>query len=117
MGSLLSEMLVQALGSHPNVGDIRGRGLFWGIELVADKAGAVPFPVGEHVAMDIAELGLTEKYGIAVYPGSGTVDGVNGDHVILAPPYNVTKEDVKFMAETMAKLITDYFSAKLGAAS
>lgn len=116
MGSLLSELLTQGLGSHPNVGDIRGRGLFWGIEFVADKAGAVPFPAEDHVAMDIAELGLGEKYGIAVYPGSGTVDGIRGDHIIIAPPYNITKEDVKFIAETVSRLVTDYFSAKTGVA-
>ena len=80
MGKTLGELLNAKISSHPNVGDIRGRGLFWGIEFVSDKKTAIPFPSNKHVAMAITELGLSEKYGVAVYPGSGTADGVNGDH-------------------------------------
>jgi adenosylmethionine-8-amino-7-oxononanoate aminotransferase len=80
MGKLLGETLAAKIRSHPNVGDIRGRGLFWGIEFVSDKKTALPFPAHKHVAMAITELGLSEQYGVAVYPGSGTADGVNGDH-------------------------------------
>jgi len=60
--------------------------------------------------MEIAELGLDEKYSMAVYPGTGTADGVNGDHIILSPPYNVTGADIEAMVSTIARLITDYFS-------
>lgn len=87
MGDLMSGLLSKRLSDHPNVGDIRGRGLFWGIEFVADKESSRPFPSDAHVAMEIAEQGLTEPYGIAVYPGTGSADGILGDHIILSPPY------------------------------
>ncbi|OAA68538.1 exocyst complex protein exo70 [Niveomyces insectorum RCEF 264] len=117
LGAVLSERLVQRLGHHPNVGDIRGRGFFWGIEFVRDKASAQPFPAGDHVAMEVAELGLQRAYSIAVYPGSGTVDGVCGDHIILAPPYNATRKDIDTIVDMVARLVEDYFAAKNGAAA
>ncbi|ORY64962.1 exocyst complex protein exo70 [Pseudomassariella vexata] len=101
MGSLLSARLQELLGSHPNVGNIRGRGLFWGIEFVKDKSSKSPFPATDNVAMEIAELGLTEPYGIAVYPGSGTIDGINGDHIIVSPPYNTTVEEVEKIGQLL----------------
>ncbi len=114
LGDFLAEMLRLRVGNHPNVGDIRGRGFFWGIEFVADKTTGAPFPVDEGVAMAVAELGLTDRYNMGVYPGTGTVDGVNGDHIIISPPYNVTKEEVVYLVETVCRLINDYFSAKTG---
>jgi len=110
MGDLLSRLLFDRIASHANVGNIRGRGLFWGIEFVADKKGAIPFPASRHVAMEISELSLHEKYSLAVYPGSGTVDGVSGDHIILSPPYNVSQAEIESMVDTVGRLITDYFS-------
>ena len=110
MGDVISQLLTQRIAGHPHVGNIRGRGLFWGIEFVADKHSATPFPVSRHVAMEISELGLHEKYSLAVYPGSGTVDGVNGDHIILSPPYNVTRAEVESMVDAIRRLINDYFS-------
>ncbi|KAI0132012.1 exocyst complex protein exo70 [Xylariales sp. AK1849] len=95
MGDLLSRRLTEKLSSHPNVGSIRGRGLFWGIEFVATKSTKEPFPVTANVAMEIAELGLSEPYGIAIYPGTGTVDGINGDHVIVSPPYNSAADEIE----------------------
>ena len=109
MGTLLSDMLIKRIGGHPNVGDIRGRGLFWGIEFVLEKAQSTPFPPEACVAMGICEMGLSHKYNIAVYPGSGTAEGVKGDHIIIAPPYNITQADVVFIVETVSKLIEDFF--------
>ncbi len=112
MGALLSDMLRRRLGSHPNVGDIRGRGLFWGIEFVADKHTARPFAARAHVALEIAERGLGEKYGIAVYPCSGIANGVDGDVVVVSPSYTVTEDDIVFIVDTVSRLITDYFASK-----
>lgn len=109
LGLLLGERLKEEIGHHPNVGDIRGRGFFWGIEFVADKETSAPFPAEAHVAMEICALGLTEKYSINVYPGSGTVDGVRGDHIIISPPYNVNRDDVELVVKTVAGLVGDYF--------
>lgn len=110
MGKLLEKRLRERVGEHPNVGDIRGRGLFWGIEFVQDRATKTPFEASREVAVRINELGLTERYSIVVYPGSGTVDGVNGDHIIIAPPYTVTAEDVEYIVQTVSSLIEDFFS-------
>jgi adenosylmethionine-8-amino-7-oxononanoate aminotransferase len=112
MGSLLSQLLTEQLSQHPNVGDVRGRGLFWGIEFVADKSTRQPFPAAANVAMGIAELGLGAPYGIAVYPGTGTVDGSNGDHVIVSPPYNVTEDVIRGIAAIIQRLVADYFVLK-----
>lgn len=110
MGGILESRLRESIADHPNVGDIRGRGLFWGIEFVHDKATKTPFPANQMVALRIGELGLTERYSIVVYPGSGTADGVNGDHIILAPPYNVTAGDVEYIVQTVSGLIDDFFA-------
>lgn len=112
MGDLMSTKLVELLQNHPNVGNIRGRGLFWGVEFVANKATKEPFPVAANVAMGLAELGLTEPYKIAIYPGTGTADGVNGDHVILSPPYNITAAEVEKIVNIMRRLVDDFFSSK-----
>ncbi|KAK3503096.1 pyridoxal phosphate-dependent transferase [Neurospora crassa] len=114
MGDLLSSRLREILASHPNVGDIRGRGLFWGIEFVADKENMAPFPSEDHVCMEICQLGLTDKYGINVYPGGGSVDGITGDHIIISPAFNISREDVEWIAATVGRLVSDYFAAKAG---
>lgn len=113
MGELLGEMLKEALGSHPHVGDIRGRGLFWAIELVQDRSTKCPFPAKDAIAMNISELALTDRYSMMVYPGAGTADGVNGDHIILAPPYTVTAEDIEHIVQTVERVIADYFIQRL----
>ncbi|CAK7198255.1 hypothetical protein SEUCBS139899_000914 [Sporothrix eucalyptigena] len=113
LGPVLADLLAQRLGDHPNVGNIRGRGFFWGIEFVQDKNSARPFPVEDHVAMEIAELGLSSAdYAIAVYPGSGTVDGRSGDHIILAPAYNATRAEIHTIVDRVARLVEGYFAAK-----
>ncbi|KAI1131368.1 exocyst complex protein exo70 [Nemania abortiva] len=102
MGGLLSARLKDLLSNHPNVGDIRGSGLFWGIEFVMDKTTNEPFPSSAGVAQGISELGLTKPYCMAVYPSSGTADGINGDHIIISPPYNISPADVETIATTVA---------------
>ncbi|KAK4662993.1 hypothetical protein QC763_601290 [Podospora pseudopauciseta] len=110
MGRLLSQGLKRRIGNHPNVADIRGRGLFWGIEFVSDKKSSTPFPEEVHVAMVISKLGLDPKYGINVYPGAGSADGRLGDHIIISPAFNIRKEDVEWIVETVGRLVDDYFA-------
>lgn len=110
MGELLGGLLKERLGSHPHVGDIRGRGLFWAIEFVQDRSTKSPFPAKDMVATQISELALTDRYSMMTYPGAGTADGVNGDHIILAPPYTVTAEDVGYIVATISKVVVSYFS-------
>ncbi|OHW96724.1 aminotransferase [Colletotrichum incanum] len=111
MGQMLSELLREGLRDVPYVGDIRGKGLFWGIEFVLDRDSKEPWPQEAQVAAGISDLGRTEEYGIVVYPGTGTVDGILGDHIIVAPPYTVTTSDVEYVAETVTRLIKGYFSS------
>ncbi len=113
MGNLLSTRLRDLLSEHPNVGDIRGRGLFWGIELVANRSTKVPFPAVDGVALRIAEFGLKEPYCVAVYPASGTVDGINGDHIIISPAYNTTTEEIEDIAIRVQRVVNDYFASKM----
>ena len=87
LGVMLEDRLHDRFGNHRHVGDIRGRGLFWAIELVADRLTKEPFD---------AKLGLNGRVkreamarGMICYPMGGTIDGRRGDHVILAPPYNL----------------------------
>ncbi|KAL2157496.1 hypothetical protein VTH06DRAFT_6047 [Thermothelomyces fergusii] len=111
MGELLCRRLQERLGAHPNVGNIRGRGLFWGIEFVADKATMEPFPVENHVAAAICERGLTEEYSISLYPGTGSADGIRGDHIIVSPAYNVRKDEIEWIAATLGRLVHDFFGS------
>jgi len=85
MGAHLAERLVARFGNHAHVGDIRGRGLFQAIELVADRASKEPFDPTLHIADRVREAAF--NHGLACYPMNGTIDGTRGDHVILAPPY------------------------------
>lgn len=110
MGQLLSKLLIEQLSSHPNVGNIRGRGLFWGVEFVADKQTKAPFPSSAHVAMEMCERGLTEAYELSLYPaGGGGEEGLQGDSIIISPPYTVTKEEIEMLVSTLARLINDHF--------
>ena len=89
-GAALQGMLQRRFGDHPHVGDIRGRGLFWGVELVADRASKQWFDPARKLHARIKAEAMTE--GLMVYPMSGTVDGVRGDHILLAPPF-ISSED------------------------
>ena len=92
MGNRLRRGLAERFGDHPNVGDIRGRGLFQALEFVADRPSKRPFDPALRLHARLKAAALAE--GLAVYPGGGTIDGVNGDHVLLAPPYIATAEDI-----------------------
>ncbi|KAK0636885.1 pyridoxal phosphate-dependent transferase [Bombardia bombarda] len=102
MGDLLAKGLHERLAHHPNVGNIRGRGLFWGIEFVADKDPLLLFPDDAHVSMDICEMGLQKPYSINVYPASIST-------IIISPAFNATKEVIETIVETVSRLVSDYF--------
>ncbi len=92
MGRQLMDRLTERFGNHHHVGDIRGRGLFVGLELVADRARKQPFDPAEKRHARIKTEAM--KRGLMVYPMGGTVDGRQGDHVLLAPPFIVTDDDL-----------------------
>ncbi len=92
MGEKLQSALEARFGQHPHVGDIRGRGLFRGIELVADRDSKRPFDPSLGCAGKIKKAAFEE--GLICYPMSGTRDGKYGDHILLAPPFIVTEDHI-----------------------
>ena len=86
-GDLLSNALHERFGNHAHIGDIRGRGLFQGFELVADRTTKEPFDPALQLHARIKAAAM--EGGLICYPGGGTADGVRGDHVLLAPPFIV----------------------------
>ncbi|WP_108448901.1 aspartate aminotransferase family protein [Halomonas sp. BN3-1] len=89
-GEALRARLHQRFGDHPHVGDIRGRGLFLGLELVADRASKEPFDPDQRLNAAVKAAAMDQ--GLMCYPAGGTLDGRRGDHVLLAPPY-IVEED------------------------
>ena len=101
MGDKLHDALITALGQHENIGDIRGRGLFQGVEFVADRATKTPFDPARGLAGKIKKIAF--ENGLICYPMPGTRDGKKGDHLLLAPPFIITDEQVD---EVVSKLTT-----------
>ena len=92
MGAALRAGLEDEFGQHPNVGDIRGRGLFQAIELVQDRDNKDPFDPGLKLAASIKQHAF--EAGLICYPGTGTIDGRRGDHILLAPPFIIDQSHV-----------------------
>ncbi len=102
-GHGLAERLRATLGTHPHVGDIRGRGLFWGVELVADRATKAPFDPARRLHAAVKREAMAR--GLMVYPMGGTIDGRRGDHVLLAPPFIVSDAELDAIVERLAAAI------------
>jgi adenosylmethionine-8-amino-7-oxononanoate aminotransferase len=113
-GEGLAARLAAALGEHPNVGDLRGRGLFRGIELVADRASKAPFDPALRLHARIKAQAMAR--GLMVYPMGGTIDGQRGDHVLLAPPFTVSDGELDAIVERLAQAL-DAALAELPAAA
>jgi len=101
----LFSALSQAFGQHPHVGDIRGRGLLIGLELVADRGTKATF--GPDCMVWNAIQGAGMRHGLLCYPGFGTADGVNGDHVLLAPPFIIDNGHIDEIVEKLTRAIDD----------
>lgn len=102
-GAALGGRLKLAFGQHPHIGDVRGRGLFWTIEIVADRQSKKPFPAAANLAARIKSQ--AQDAGLLVYPSAGCVDGVNGDHVLLAPPYTVSDGELDSIVTTLKHVV------------
>jgi adenosylmethionine-8-amino-7-oxononanoate aminotransferase len=98
-GRHLERRLVERFGNHRHVGDIRGRGLFQAIELVEDRATRKPFDPALKLNHRIKAAAF--EGGLACYPAGGTVDGRSGDHVLLAPPYIATADDIDMIVDRL----------------
>ena len=102
-GADLMQRLDARFGNHPNIGDIRGRGLLIAMELVADRQIKAPFDPGL-VMHQRAKADAFDR-GLLIYPSGGTIDGRNGDHILLAPPYNVTGEELDTIVDLLGQTV------------
>lgn len=103
MGERLQKGLEAALGTSPYVGDIRGRGLFRGIELVADREHKTPFDPTRKIHAKVKRQAMAR--GLISYPMGGTIDGVHGDHILLAPPYTINAGEIDLLIERITQAI------------
>jgi adenosylmethionine-8-amino-7-oxononanoate aminotransferase len=98
-GARLEALLRERFGASPHIGDIRGRGLFWAIELVADRTTKTPFPASLKLHARIKEHALAR--GLICYPSGGAADGESGDHVLIAPPFTVSESELEEIADRL----------------
>ncbi len=103
MGGHLRARLQTTFGQHSHVGDIRGRGLFQAIELVADRETKTPFDPARKLHAKIKAEAMAR--GLMVYPMGGTIDGVQGDHVLMAPPFIVNEADLDEITGRLAEAV------------
>ncbi|RWN03557.1 MAG: aspartate aminotransferase family protein [Mesorhizobium sp.] len=103
MGEHLSRRLGERFGNHAHIGDIRGRGLFMGVELVEDRTTKAPFDPERKLNAKIKREAMAR--GLLVYPAGGTIDGVRGDHVLLAPPFIIDAAAIDAVVERLGDAI------------
>ena len=102
-GSRLLALVGERLGGHPNVGEVRGRGLLVGVELVADRATRRPFPRSARLIE--AVMAHATASGLLIYHGTGNADGTNGDTVLLGPPFVVTDSELASIADRLGDAV------------
>lgn len=102
-GQQLAQALHERFSKHPHVGNLRGRGLFQGIELVADRDTKIPFDAKDKIHARIKTEALAR--GLMVYPMGGTIDGSIGDHVLLAPPFISTAEVIDTIVDRLGEAV------------
>ena len=138
LGRLLESKLRETFATHPQVGNIRGRGLFWAVsldgfpcitsipsassfcplltsaraklEFVKERASKEPFDPVLAVATAVHNEGILQVPGIMMYPGVGSADGQKGDHIIIAPPYTVTAEEIEMIVAAARKAVDSAFN-------
>ncbi len=103
MGARLKDALIERIGQHPHVGDIRGRGLFIGVELVADRETKAPFDPARRVHGKVERFAF--ENGLVCYPMGGTIDGKTGDHVLLAPPFIITDGQIDELTDKFSSAV------------
>ena len=99
MGARLERRLNERFAQHPFVGDIRGRGLFLALELVSDRASKRPFDPALKLHARVKREAMAQ--GLMVYPMGGAIDGVQGDHILLAPPFIIGPSEVDMIVERL----------------
>ena len=108
-GAGLETRLRARFGEHPQVGEIRGCGLFWALELVEDRASKKPFDPKRRINARLKPRAL--ENGLMCYPMGGSLDGVAGDHVMLAPPYIISEAQLDEAVDKLARSIDEVIAA------
>lgn len=101
MGVKLEKLLHEAFDGAKHVADIRGRGLLQAVEFMLDPQTKIPF--AKHTEFGAKVQRAAFRLGVALYPGAGTIDGVVGDHVLIAPAYNVSEEELECTVKELRK--------------
>ncbi len=107
-GDALRSALAERFGGHPHVGDIRGRGLFIGLELVADRESKAPFDPTLQLAQVVKREAMNA--GLMCYPMGGTIDGRSGNHVLLAPPFLINDRQVNEIVDKLTVAFANTFA-------
>jgi adenosylmethionine-8-amino-7-oxononanoate aminotransferase len=102
-GDRLRALLTARLAAHPNVGEIRGRGLLQGVELVADRETRLPFPRADRVTERV--VATARDAGVLLYSGTGNANGTDGDQLLLGPPFVVTEEELARIVDVLGSAI------------
>ena len=102
-GQILQVLLKDKLAPLKWIGDIRGMGLMWGVELVQDKQSKTPFDPQLHISQKVADAAF--QRGLIIYPGSGCVDGINGDHFMIGPPFTITEQQIESLVEILCQTL------------
>ena len=102
-GLMLRRLLAEKFQNHAHVGDIRGRGLFWGLELVQARASQAPFDPARRLHAQVKAAAF--ERGLLVYPMGGTLDGRYGDHILLAPPFIATEDELAQIVDRLAAAV------------
>ncbi len=103
LGPYLRRGLEQIQARHPMVGDVRGIGFMQGMEFVQERETKTPFPAAQRIARRVCDAALEE--GLVVYPGTGSVDGVQGDHLLITPPLIITRPQIDELLEKLDRAI------------
>ncbi|MFN3643594.1 MAG: aspartate aminotransferase family protein [Gemmobacter sp.] len=109
IGALLEAALTDRFGQHPHVGDIRGRGLFRGLELVADRETREPFDPARRLHVRVKAAAM--EAGLICYPMGGTLDGQRGDHILLAPPFIIEPAQIEELTGKLARALDQAMAA------
>jgi adenosylmethionine-8-amino-7-oxononanoate aminotransferase len=113
LGAMLLAALAARFASHPHVGEVRGRGLFAALELVADRESRASFPRAARLAEGVAAA--ARERGLLVYPASGHANGTDGDLILLGPPFVITEAELGLIVERLAAALEDALPAALAA--
>jgi adenosylmethionine-8-amino-7-oxononanoate aminotransferase len=109
MGKYLGEKLHATFHRHPRIGDIRGRGLFWGLEIVQDRTTTDPFPASRKAAWSVWQRAF--DLGLVLYYSQGCADGVNGDIIMLGPPLIINNNQIDELVDILSTAIFQEFGS------